>query len=396
MELKQADRLLLKTLYLAAAGIVVTQALGMKDWTSWLFVLTFPLTVLLWLRSVRATLTASDLIMLVTIVIAGVSVLLGVSFSGGGLSLSYLRKLIMFAMTLLFLQTAHRARANVEMTGFINNLIDLLTLFLIAMFFLNRSQMYLLNGYVTQYLTFRFDNPNTTGLFLTCMYMLEAYRLFTREKWYLKIVHIVMAVFLAWFVLLTQSRNCLLVLILFTAACAWLVFRSKRRLCINKFWATLISWFPLIFVGLYMFLIYTPWIQEVFSFLVDIGKNLDSRVEIWTTALEAIAGSPVIGDYYGISNGTGTAQLHNTHLDIAASYGIPVLVLVTVLLSRYLHQRGRFYQDKEHYSYMLGFACTLVLGMGEAALFSGGLGIYIFVGTFLLLAGSATVEGTAV
>ena len=36
---------------------------------------------------------------------------------------------------------------------------------------------------------------------------------------------------------------------------------------------------------------------------------------------------------------------------------------------------------------MLAFACAIILGIGEAALFSGGLGLYIFVGSLLLLSG---------
>jgi hypothetical protein len=35
---------------------------------------------------------------------------------------------------------------------------------------------------------------------------------------------------------------------------------------------------------------------------------------------------------------------------------------------------------------MLAFCCAILLGIGEAAVFAGGMGIYIFVGTFLLLA----------
>ena len=77
--------------------------------------------------------------------------------------------------------------------------------------------------------------------------------------------------------------------------------------------------------------------------------------------------------------------MHNTHMDIAASYGIPVLILVCVLLVKYLHQQGRVYEDRKGYIYILGFACMIMLGMGEAAVFSGGLGVYIIVGTCLLL-----------
>jgi ATP-dependent Lon protease len=84
--------------------------------------------------------------------------------------------------------------------------------------------------------------------------------------------------------------------------------------------------------------------------------------------------------------GTGKSQMHNSHLDIAASYGIPVLILVCVLLTCYMHHRGRSYTQKSSYIYMLAFCCAILLGIGEAAVFAGGMGIYIFVGTFLLLA----------
>jgi hypothetical protein len=51
-----------------------------------------------------------------------------------------------------------------------------------------------------------------------------------------------------------------------------------------------------------------------------------------------------------------------------------------------MHHRGRSYKQKSSYIYMLAFCCAILLGIGEAAVFAGGMGIYIFVGTFLLLA----------
>jgi hypothetical protein len=65
---------------------------------------------------------------------------------------------------------------------------------------------------------------------------------------------------------------------------------------------------------------------------------------------------------------------------------VPVLVLVCVLLFIYIYQRGRRYSDKGQYMYIMAFCCALLLGMGEAAVFAGGMGIYIFAGSFLLLA----------
>ena len=276
------------------------------------------------------------------------------------------------------------------MARFIDRIVDFLTVFLIFMYFADNSSMHLLNGMITRYLTFRFSNPNTTGLFLISLYMLELYRLFAREKWYLKLVHIAMACFLGWVVLGTESRNCLLVLLMFTAACFWLEFKSRRKLRVTRFWAVIIAWFPVVFVGVYMLFVYAPWVQKLLSFLVDVGKGLDSRTRIWTESLRFIAESPLIGSYHGISDGTGAIQLHNSHLDIAASYGIPVLAMVCSLLTTYLYQKGRYYEDKESFSYMLAFACAIMLGLGEAALFAGGLGIYIFAGIFLMLSSRET------
>ena len=98
-----------------------------------------------------------------------------------------------------------------------------------------------------------------------------------------------------------------------------------------------------------------------------------------------ISKSPVLGAYFGVSDGSGMSQMHNSHLDIAASYGIPVLAVVCILLRNYVYQGGRVYENKQDYIYILGFACAIILGIGEAALFSGGLGLHVFVGAFLML-----------
>lgn len=392
MELRRLDVFLYKTLYLVAAGIIVFQAFGQAGITSILFLMTFPLTVLLWLRTVRKTATGADLMMLCTAALAVVCVLINAAVSSASLSFDYLRKVIMFIMSLMFLQTVYRVRVKPDIAKFINTTVDCLTVFLILMYVFRYSQMHLFNGRVTIYLTFGFSNPNTTGLFLTCLYMLELYRLFSPEKWYLKILHVMMALFLAVFVLETQARNSLLVLLLFTAVCAWLIFRGRKNMRISKFWATVIAIFPILFVVVYMGLVYSDWFQKVFSFLVGEGKTLNARALIWARVLQQIETSPLIGAYHQLSEGTGMSQMHNTHLDIAGSYGVPVLVLVCILLRKYLYQRGRIYSDKESYIYILSFACAIMLGIGEAALFSGGLGIYLFVGAFLLLSNGVAAE----
>lgn len=394
MELKRIDNYLLKALYLAEAGIVITQVLGLDSLTSVLFLVTFPVTVLLWLRAIRQTFLETDMIVIITAALAVVGVLINAAGANADIGFAYLKKLIMFIMALLFFQAAYRMRVDDALSEFIRKVVDFLVVFLIAMYFLRRGQMHMLNGRRTLYLTFGFSNPNMTALFLVSLYVLKMHRMFERKKWYVKLIDFLQLLLMAWFVVETQSRNALLVMVMFTAIAIWLIFRGHRNLRITKGWAILFTLMPAALVVCYMLLIENEWIHETFSFLVGEGKKLDSRVAIWEPALRHLWKSPVLGAYYQISNGTGAAQMHNSHMDIAASYGIPVLVLVCVLLVNYLHQHGRIYSDRTCYIYILGFACMIALGMGEAAVFSGGLGVYIMAGACLLLADRKDMSDT--
>lgn len=382
---QKIDGLLLKLQLLLAAMMVVAQTLGMDSLTSYMFLGTFPLTIVLWLRTIRRHITVLDLLMVFTIALAGLNVLINGSITAAGMGFAYMKKLMIFAVTMIFLQTAHRLRVQADVVNFIHRLVDLLVLYLIAIFFLLNVRVFNISGRRSAYLTFNMDNPNLTALFLSCLYMLELYRLFTPAKWYIKLLHVGMAVFVAVFVVMTQSRNCMMVLLLFTLICARLIFKGKGARTLGPVNAALIAIFPAVFMGGYFLMVNLPALQKSFDFLVSEGKGLDSRDRIWGPALEHLVSSPVVGAYNQISNGTGVSQMHNTHLDVACSYGIPVLILVCILLWFYLHQGGRRYAQKSSYIYMLAFACAIILGIGEAALFSGGLGLYIFVGSLLLL-----------
>lgn len=109
------------------------------------------------------------------------------------------------------------------------------------------------------------------------------------------------------------------------------------------------------------------------------GKELNSRTDIWEPAFRRFASSPVLGAYCQISDGTGMSQLHNTHVDILVSYGTSVLVLTCVFLYVLMRDLRTEVSDDA----LAGFICVLLLGIGEAALFSGGLGITLFFGVFL-------------
>lgn len=362
MKPERFDTALLIILYLDAGLIVAFQVLGLDRAVSLLFTLTFPLTLLLWLRTVREKLRLEDLLILLTGAVSLAALLLD-GLTSGGIRLTGLKKWVMFLMTLLYFQTAARLTPDVGTCRLLRRLADLLTVFLLAIYVLDRQRLYQMNGIPTDYLTFGFSNPNLAGLFLTCLYMLQLGQM----KGKLWPVHAVFALILAWFVIRTQSRNCILVLALY--ALLRLLHRDKP-LTLSRPAAHLTAWFPAIFAVGYLLLVDSSRIQALFRFFTGEGKELGSRVEIWTWAVQNIAAAPLTGVYNGIC----ATQLHNSHLDIAASYGIPVLILTCSLLARHLRR-----------PVSAGFVCCLLLGMGESALFSGGLGIYLFAGAFLLL-----------
>lgn len=400
MKLKKIDALLFQILFFALAGIVVTRVTGLNSLSSVFFAVTFPTTAVLWLRSVRNGLHVTDWIMVVAGVLAVVNVLINLFVSGGSFSLSYFKKVIMFIMTLHYLQACYKMRPGKKLGLLLHRIVTVLVVYLILMHLFFRDQMHTLNGVQTKYAAFNFSNPNLTAIFFTCMYMLEAIRTISVQQMRERIFHGVLTGAMGLLVLDTTSRNGLLVMVLFTVLALCVVFREQIR---NKFrfaiptrirmWAAaVIAVIPAAFALVYMALINASWVQLVFGFLVSEGKKLDSRVKEWKPALEAIRKFPFTGDYYGISDGTGAGHMHNTHMDIAASYGVVVLVLVCILLTVYIYQNGKVYKKTVPFLYMAGFCCALMLGIFESVMFSGGLGTYVFLGAFLLLSGSGARE----
>ncbi len=397
MRMKKIDVLLFQVLFLLVTGIVASRVVGLKSISSLMFLATFPVTALLWLSSLSEGLKKTDWLMLsiLGLTVFGVLIELLANLIAGnpGVGLSYFKKLIMFAMTLMFLQTCSKMRPPAILREQLHLLCSALVVLLTFMHLFFRGRMHMLNNIPTKYAPFNLPNPNMTALFFTCIFMLEVIRLlYVREQWK-QIFHAVLGALMAYFIFDTRSRNGMLIMLLFTAAVVvivnreWIFRKTGYRLPLRIGWvpAGLIACFPAVFAGLYMALINNRLIQKVFGFLNSEGKKLNSRVKVWKPAMEAIESSPVFGGYYRISDGTGVSQMHNTHLDIAASYGIPVMLLVCVLLTLYIRQGGKNHKSQISLLYMVGFCCALTLGIFEAAVFSGGMAVYVFAGVFLLL-----------
>ena len=61
----------------------------------------------------------------------------------------------------------------------------------------------------------------------------------------------------------------------------------------------------------------------------------------------------------------------------------------------YIYSIMQRIKNRENYDQIafIAFICTFLLGIGEAAMFSGGLGIYLYAGIFLALANSRLKDG---
>lgn len=381
----RADTLILKTQLLVTAGIVVAQALGRDLIASLLFTLTFVLTVCLWLTVAERRIGRINILAIMIVIVSCISVAVNALVTNTIVSFSYIKKLIMFWSTVLFFATMSEYRPERSVVHFAFRLNTFLTIFLIVIYFVQNSQMHLWNNRVTIYLTFRFTNPNLTAVFLSAICMIEMICAAVSRKRLSKTMHAGLAVFMVLFVFETRARNAQLLLVFFIAVYMVMVLFPRVKLRMTRGMAALIATFPLLFAIGYMLLIYTPVVQKLFEFLAGAGKDLDSRVGIWTIAFEAFASSPLFGAYSQIVNSTTHSQLHNTHMDVMASYGVIVLIILCFFLYCILRQVNMKNHGRMNMICLVGFSALLLTGIGEAMIFSGGLGVYILVGILLML-----------
>lgn len=391
---------MVQLLFLCVAGIIAARIFGLKGVASGLFLLTFPLTGLLWLWSVRGGLKRNDWLMLATIALAVLAVVADLVRNGGSLRFSYLRKVVMFSMTLLYLQAMDRTRPDYQTAEVIQVAVDILTVLMALMYLLARDRMFMIDGVVSRYLTFGFANPNGVAMYLAPMYMLTFCTLLKPGRRWEKRFRLGVLAALAFFILKTQSRNALMVTLLFTAVAVCVIFRrlfaEKLRISFDLrvpgWLAASVALFPFVFAVLYMLLVNAQWVNTVFGFLISEGKKLDSRVKMWEPAFAVIRSHPLIGSYFEISGGTGSSQMHSTHVDTAACYGIPVMLLMSWMQRNYLFQRGKRYKSRIRFLYMVAFGCSLLMGTFEAAVYSGGLGVYVFALIFLGMSRSVGIR----
>lgn len=226
-----------------------------------------------------------------------------------------------------------------------------------------------------------FSNPNLAGMFVfvTLVYMILAFIFY--KKIIMKIICALLAI--GDFIIMyeTEARNVLLAFVLFAVIVLLTLFKGSVRY--SKAFNFIINITPAIFVAVYLTFINKIVESGKLDFLVSEGKSLTSREEIWKGFLGKIDGMWLTGNY---AKASGNA--HNSHMVLLCSFGIIVLILVTVYVYKIISKISNNITNKFQTYCLAAFFAVIFMGFGEGALYSGGVGIYILCGIFLSLANS--------
>lgn len=376
--------------YLLAMLIILSQVLEYGAYTSAFFYMTFVVTVLLWVCTAGEDFTRLDLFTVIIMTVALIAVLVNGIAAGAAFSFSYLKKYIMFCCTLLFFAAAGRNGVDTRTRRMLVIMQLVITLAMLVAYLTRTTSMYMLSGKVSSYLTFRFTSPQLAALFLACMIMFLILSVVQEHSWLLKVPAMAAIGVNGFFLIKTQCRTALIAAVVFLVVLLERTLLRRVRAPIWKWVMAVSAVMPIVVVVVYMQLLSKSWFQNMFAFMTGEGKGLDSRYTIWSSALSLLRESPTFGAYYEASGGGGYSQLHNSHLDTAVSYGVLTLIMVCIFLYIVMLQvqerpDAGMEERKSYRSVaLIGFIGAILLGTGEAAVFSGGLGIYIYAGIFLL------------
>ncbi len=366
--------------YILCAAIILSQVFGAYSITTLCFYATFFVSFLIWILSMTQSVELTDILVIVIMSLSLLNVAVEGIRAGSSFSFEYMKKLIMFCCTLLFFSAAVKAELKRKDMEALALLLIFITAVFICMFILKRKQMYYMGGRLSAYLTFRFSNPNLTALFLSGMIMFLIITGAESRKPLIAAASIASAGANVFFLVLTKSRNAWIPAALFLALFLPLRMR-KRKIALPKWLAVLIAVTPLLVAAVYLLVIDDRFIRSAFEFLSAEGKGLDARKMIWKWAFGRFAQSPVFGAYSETAHGLGMTQMHNSHVEILSSYGIAPLVLTCAFIYMLLIK----IQDRAAADPImtLAFVCMILNGNCEAAVFSGGLAIYLMAGVFL-------------
>ncbi len=292
---------------------------------------------------------------------------------------SYFKKLIMFDCTLIFFSTAVDMKVERSARRLLVCAPLLMGVLLcVSYYFLGNR------GMIAHSITLGFTNPNFTGIWLTHLLFYAVYAVSRVKRRVTRAALLALAAVLTYLIYKTFARSCFFGI----AAYALMLLSGllTRKTKLNRAILLGVAILPIFFAFFYLAVVQTRWFTDAFSFLVAAGKKLNARNKLWLLAFASARGHLLLGNYSGISDGLGTSQLHNTHIDVLCSYGLPSLVLFVAFLYECMDKVNERVQSLPQYLAFCAFIGCLCIGCLEASLVAGSTGLYFLTGGFLILA----------
>lgn len=381
MKLKIGDDILIILVYILSFIMLMGELVGIKFITSGAFALSFVVVLVIWGLHINKI----YLLDLLTIAISAFS-LICVVITCESFTISYFYKWLMFSAVFFYFSTCMKIKISEKTTKALFFINFLLSISCILVYVIKFDSIFYITNVGERYLTFDFYNPNSLALFLVCIAMTGVLYCFIYRVGFLKkMCYIGMFIFL---ILQTLSRTSLLAIVFFLAISVIFVRKKHYYLPENKIVHWIIATFPIVFALIYMKIIGKINQKGYLSLITSEGKGLDSREFVWNYAIDLFEKSPVVGSYGYITTASEFSQMHNSHIDVLASYGIIVFILVIYFLFIILKKIVQRSKGTSRSLSVWAFIVCLMLGVGEAVLFSGGLSFYLMVGQFLLFCNS--------
>ena len=365
--------------YVLALLIVACTVFHINQGVSYAFTATFVVFLLLVYRYISSRQLPAVLFFLILLAFFNVVVNALLSRQAQ-IGPAYFRKFVMFCCTVVYFYTAAEMEISEKGKHYIICIALLMGTLMIGSYYLlgNRAT-------IASSITLGFVNPNFAGMWLTHCFFYAVYVIVDAKKWNQKAICILIGMACLVLIYLTYARSCFMGLSVFLLLLFFgIIFKQKK---LSRPVLAIIVVLPLLFALVYLSAINVKWFKETFSFLVRTGKKLDARNKLWILALRSVTANPIFGNYSGISGGAGISQLHNTHIDVLASYGFAPLVLFIWSLYEVMRKVNNRISSFSQYTALCAFAGVVAIGCLEAAIVAGSTGLYFLTGGFLLLAG---------
>lgn len=325
------------------------------------------------------------------VIITFILSILNVLLTGGINGFDYYKKVIMFGCFLFLLYLSSIYSLNRQQVKWLVLINFAISLFYIR--FYNTAYRMTDEGIM---LTLGFANPNQTGMFilnsiLYCSIPIAVYR-DVRVRWYYLVPFVWVAFSISPYLYFTESRACIAAYAVFILL-VLLDYIMPRFRITSKAILFLMAIFPLLFAVFYL-VEFSLFENLDLSLGFENGKHSGTRLKMWEFAFNKFFENPILGNYNGISNGTGASQMHNIHVDVLASYGIFSFILYVNVLYKALKNLTDKQKCRFNRVAFYAFIACLISGTFEASLVAGGLGLYILSCGFILLA-NANIEGNS-